>query len=88
MDKEVAYIFPDNSGELLIPPNELEKAEQLILEISKKFPIPETFTKEDEEKLIDSLIQAVERIKDETGKVKPIINFDLSIPYMGENNED
>lgn len=88
MDKEVAYIFHDNSGELLIPPNELKKAEQLILEISKKFPIPETFTKEDEEKLIDSLIQAVERIKDETSKVKPVINFDLSIPYTGEDNED
>ena len=88
MDKEVTYIFPDNSGELLIPPNELKKAEQLILEISKKFPIPETFTKEDEEKLINSLIQTVERIKDETSKVKPIINFDLSILYTGEDNED
>lgn len=88
MDKEVAYIFPDNSGEVLISPNELEKTEQLILEISKKFSIPETFTKEDEEKLIDSLIQAVEKCKEETSKVKPIINFDLSIPYTGENNED
>ena len=88
MDKEKAYIFNDTSGELLISHDELEKAEQLILEISKKFSIPETFTKEDEEKLIDSLIQAVEKCKEETNKVKPVINFDLSIPYTGEDNED
>lgn len=84
----MAYIFPNNSGEVLISPDKIEKAKQLMIEATKSFSMPETFSKEDKEKLIDSLIQAVERIKDETGKVKPIINFDLSIPYVGENNED
>ena len=50
-------------SECILPNKELENATKLMEIAIKNFPLPKTYTKEEQDRLIDSLLKSLHKLK-------------------------
>lgn len=59
-------------SECILSNKELENATKLMKITIEHFPIPRTYTKEEQEKLIDSLLKSLNRLKEDSNELDKI----------------
>ena len=59
-------------SECILPNKELENATKLMEIAIENFPLPKTYTKEEQDKLIDSLLKSLNRLKEDCNKLDKI----------------
>ena len=59
-------------SECILPNKELENATKLMEIAIKNFPLPKTYTKEEQDRLIDSLLKSLNRLKEDCNKLDKI----------------
>ena len=59
-------------SECILSNKELENATKLMKIAIEHFPIPKTYTKEEQEKLIDSLLKSLNRLKEDSNELDKI----------------
>lgn len=59
-------------SECILSNKELENATKLMKIAIEHFPIPKTYTKEEQEKLIDSLLKSLNKLKEDCNELDKI----------------
>ena len=59
-------------SECILPNKELENATKLIEIAIENLPLPKTYTKEEQDKLIDSLLKSLNRLKEDCNELDKI----------------
>ena len=59
-------------SECILPNKELENATKLMEIAIKNFPLPKTYTKEEQDRLIDSLLKSLNRLKEDFNELDKI----------------
>ena len=59
-------------SEYILSNKELENATKLMEIAIKNLPLPKTYTKEEQDKLIDSLLKSLNRLKEDCNKLDKI----------------
>ena len=59
-------------SECILSNKRLENATKLMKIAIENFPFPKTYTKEDQEKLIDSLLKSLNRLKEDSNELNKI----------------
>lgn len=59
-------------SEYILSNKELENATKLMEIAIENFPLPKTYTKEEQDKLIDSLLKSLNRLKEDCNKLDKI----------------
>ena len=59
-------------SECILPNKELENATKLMKIAIENLPLPKTYTKEEQDKLIDSLLKSLDRLKEDCNELDKI----------------